>query len=79
MRRHLGKEYKVHEVSFDDPTAIHMDSSLILLKPGLAVLNPDKEFGQKELFIKAGWKVRICSFILKSDFINIAACEATKA
>ena len=59
LRRHLGKEYKVHEISFNDPYAIHIDTSLVLLKPGLALLNPERNFDQEQLFIKAGWKVKI--------------------
>ena len=57
LKRHLGNKYKVHEVSFNDPYAMHVDISLVLLKPGLAFINPDQKFDQRDFFEKAGWKV----------------------
>lgn len=58
MQRHLGDEYRVHTLAFkNQPGAMHIDTSLVFIKPGLAILNPDRPLLQKELFEKAGWKV----------------------
>ena len=54
LKRHLGNEYKVHEVCFNDP---NVDITLVLLKPGLAFVSPDQKFDLRDFFEKAGWKV----------------------
>ena len=70
LKRHLGNEYKVHEVSFNDPHAVHVDISLGLLKPGLAFINPDQIFDQRVFFEKAGWKVSYTVCIIRPTYVN---------
>ncbi|NWF57802.1 MAG: amidinotransferase [Fischerella sp.] len=55
LRRHLGERYRVHEIKFQDLNPMHIDASLVPLRPGLALINPDRPPVQSELFKKAGW------------------------
>lgn len=58
LQRHLGDEYKIHNLTFENnAAAMHIDATVGLIKPGLVMLNPDRQLHQKELFEKAGWKV----------------------
>lgn len=40
MRRHLGTEYRVHEVEFGDTHPMHIDTTIIPLAPGKILINP---------------------------------------
>jgi glycine amidinotransferase len=55
LRRHLGDMYRVHEIKFQDLNPMHIDASLVPLKPGLALINPARPPVATELFHKAGW------------------------
>ncbi len=55
LRQHLGELYRVHEIKFQDTNPMHIDASLVLLKPGLALINPTRPPVEAELFHKAGW------------------------
>ena len=58
MRRHLApKGVRVHNLSFTDINPVHIDASLLLIKPGLAITNPDRPCHQAEIFHKSGWDV----------------------
>nr|XP_039260256.1 glycine amidinotransferase, mitochondrial-like isoform X2 [Styela clava] len=57
MRRHLEPEYKVHEISFQDPNPMHIDATFNIIGPGLVLSNPDRPCNQIEMFKKAGWKI----------------------
>ena len=37
MRRHLGDEYRVHTLSFNDPSAMHIDATFNIIGPGLVI------------------------------------------
>lgn len=39
LRRHLGDEYRVHILDFDDPMAMHIDATFVPLAPGKLMLN----------------------------------------
>ncbi|MEO3973184.1 amidinotransferase [Streptomyces sp. CAU 1734] len=41
LRRHLGSEYRVHEVRPRYRRQMHIDTSLVLLAPGKALVNPE--------------------------------------
>ncbi|MEV0280212.1 amidinotransferase [Streptomyces sp. NPDC050610] len=41
LRRHLGDRYRVHEVRPRYRRQMHIDTSLVLLAPGKALVNPD--------------------------------------
>ncbi len=55
LRQHLGKQYRVHIIKFKDFNPMHIDASLVPLKPGLALINPIRPPEHSELFKKAGW------------------------
>jgi glycine amidinotransferase len=40
VRRHIGSEYTVHEVEFDDPHPMHIDTTIVPLAPGKLLINP---------------------------------------
>ena len=55
LKRHLGDTFRVHVVNFPDYNPMHIDASLVPLRPGLALINPARPCIEKELFKKAGW------------------------
>jgi len=40
VRRHLGDEYAIHELSFDEEHPLHIDTSIVPLCPGKLLINP---------------------------------------
>jgi glycine amidinotransferase len=56
VRRHLGPEYRVHEVTLRDPHPMHIDASLAPLAPGKLLINPERVPEVPALF--RGWDVR---------------------
>jgi glycine amidinotransferase len=42
LARHLGPEYRLHRVRFADPHPQHIDATMVPLRPGLMMLNPDR-------------------------------------
>ena len=42
LRKHLEGRFRVHEIAFDDPTAMHIDVNFLPLCPGKALANPDR-------------------------------------
>ncbi|MEG4270253.1 MULTISPECIES: NarL family transcriptional regulator [unclassified Microcoleus] len=57
LKRHLGDQFRVHVVKFPDLNPMHIDASLVPLRPGLALVNPARRCIQTELFKKAGWEL----------------------
>ncbi|XP_022101479.1 glycine amidinotransferase, mitochondrial-like [Acanthaster planci] len=57
MARHLGNEYNVHLLTFEDPRPMHIDATFMLLRPGLVLSNPERGCHQLDYFKKAGWDV----------------------
>ena len=54
MKRHLGDEYRIHILSFNDPSPMHIDATLNIIRPGLVISNPSRPCNQLDLFEKAG-------------------------
>jgi glycine amidinotransferase len=42
MRRHLGPEYNIHVLDFQDKNAMHIDGTFIPLGPGKLLVNPKR-------------------------------------
>lgn len=40
VRRHIGSEYRIHEVEFGDPHPMHIDTTIVPLAPGKILINP---------------------------------------
>lgn len=59
LRRHLGDEFRVHRICFDEKLPTHIDTTLVPLRPGLVLTNPGRpctDDGMK-LFHANGWRV----------------------
>ncbi len=61
LRRHFP-DHRVHRVNFrNDPDPVHIDCSLVPLRPGLVLANPSRpivmEPGKERLFERNGWEV----------------------
>ncbi|VDP77876.1 unnamed protein product [Echinostoma caproni] len=58
VRRHLEpRGIRVHRLTFEDPRPMHIDATFSLVKPGVALQNPDRQCHEIDLFKAAGWDV----------------------
>lgn len=59
LRRTLGPEYRVHRVEFHDRYPQHIDTTLVPLRPGLALVNPERPPKAQclDLFSRSGWQL----------------------
>ncbi|KAA3671431.1 glycine amidinotransferase [Paragonimus westermani] len=58
LRRHLApRGIRVHQLTFEDPRPMHIDATFVLVKPGLALQNPERPCHQTKQFKAAGWNV----------------------
>jgi glycine amidinotransferase len=57
LRRLLGDEYALHEVSFDDPHPMHINATFLPLAPGKVLVNPERVDRVPPLF--EGWDVLV--------------------
>ena len=60
LARHLGPEYRVHKVEFVDRYPQHIDTTLVPLRPGLALTCPERTFkdpAQAEWFAANDWRL----------------------
>lgn len=55
LRRHLGPDYRVHVLAFDDPHPMHIDATLMPLAPGKLLVNPERVRAVPAMF--ADWEV----------------------
>ena len=77
MRRHLGDQYNVHELSFKDPNPMHIDATFNIIGPGLVIGNPDRPCNQTDMFKKAGKNMHYCMCILVIYWTMILNCYTT--
>ena len=54
LQQHLGEQYKVHVLSFQDPNPVHIDATINIIRPGLLITNPDRPCNQLDIFENAG-------------------------
>jgi glycine amidinotransferase len=57
LARHLGPEYRVHVLSFEDPHAMHIDASFIPLAPGRLMINPARVQRSMLPAMFRGWEI----------------------
>lgn len=50
LRRHLGDEYRIHEVEVADPHPMHIDATMMPLAPGKLLVNPERVKKIPDLF-----------------------------
>ncbi|WP_122341205.1 amidinotransferase [Pseudomonas caricapapayae] len=55
LQRHLGGDYKIHILEFNDMHPMHIDATLVPLAPGKLLVNPERVQKIPEIF--RGWDV----------------------
>ncbi len=60
LRRHLGDDYRVHEIEIHDTHPMHIDATFSPLAPGKLLINPERVVEVPEMFARAGWDVLVC-------------------
>jgi len=58
LRHHLGSDYRIHMIQFVDIAPEHIDTTLVPLRPGLVVTNPERACRDDSLalFEKNDWR-----------------------
>lgn len=59
LARHLGPDFNVRTVKFQDPSPLHMDATLVPIGEGRALLHPDRPIQSPEIsamFQRNGWE-----------------------
>jgi glycine amidinotransferase len=58
LRRHLGSTFRIHRIAFREQTPTHIDTTLVPVRPGLVLANPERPcIGSLEIFAANGWQV----------------------
>ena len=59
LQRHLGEEFRVHRIRFREPLPTHIDTTLVPVRPGLVLVNPERPCidGSMALFAENGWRI----------------------
>jgi len=59
LQRHLGPDFRIHRVSFREATPTHIDTTLVPVRPGVVLVNPERPCtdGTLELFAANGWRI----------------------
>lgn len=60
LQRHLGEDYRVHEVEVYDTHPMHIDATFYPLAPGKLLINPERVKKVPDVFIKADWDILEC-------------------
>ena len=58
LQRHLGPGFRVHRIEFQEPLPTHIDTTLVPIRPGIVLINPQRPCtdGSMELFRANGWR-----------------------
>lgn len=60
MRRHLGKDYRIHTVKFLDDSPMHMDTTWVPIAEGRVLTCPDRPCLDQhivDMFERSGWEI----------------------
>ncbi len=59
LRRHLGPDFRIHRITFREPTPTHIDTTLVPVRPGVVLANPERPCtnGALDLFTANGWQI----------------------
>jgi glycine amidinotransferase len=59
LRRHLGPKFRIHRIEFRERTPTHIDTTLVPIRPGLVLINPERPCtnGLLDLFTANDWQV----------------------
>jgi glycine amidinotransferase len=55
MRRHLGSQFRIHELAFEEQHPMHIDATFVPLAPGKLLINPERVREVPAMF--KGWDV----------------------
>lgn len=50
LRRHLGSQYTIHELKFNDSSPMHIDATFVPLAPGKLLVNPERVLEIPKMF-----------------------------
>jgi glycine amidinotransferase len=68
LRRHLGERFRIHQVEFADRSPLHIDATFVSIRPGLAIVHPDRPFTQGlELFERNDWVITPAPRSVRAD------------
>jgi glycine amidinotransferase len=59
LQRHLGPGFRIHRITFREPTPTHIDTTLVPIRPGVVLSNPARPCidGSLDLFAANGWQI----------------------
>jgi glycine amidinotransferase len=59
LERHLGPSFRLHRVEFEDSHPHHIDATMVPLRPGLLLVNPDRpaKKGCLRVFEENDWEI----------------------
>jgi glycine amidinotransferase len=58
LQRHLGSDYRVHLIEFQDDDPVHLDTTFVPLCPGKLLVNPDRPIrALPEIIKRSGWDI----------------------
>src|SRR5260370_18424467 len=59
LGRHLGPTFRIHRIRFRERTPTHIDTTLVPVRPGLVLINPERPCidGSLQMFKANGWQV----------------------
>ena len=77
LRRHFS-DHRIHVVHFLEDSPLHIDATFVLLRPGLALSNPERPSlvpGLKELFDKNDWEIVECAEPARHGKASLSFCS----
>jgi glycine amidinotransferase len=77
LRRHYP-DHRVHRVAYREMLPWHIDATLIPLRPGLALINPERlalNKAQNELFKKNGWELVEAPESVRKEKMPLCTCS----
>jgi glycine amidinotransferase len=59
LRRHLGPGFRIHQIPFRERTPTHIDTTLVPVRPGLVLVNPERPCTDNslDLFTSNDWQI----------------------
>ena len=59
LRRHLGPDFRIHRIDFRERVPEHIDTTLVPVRPGVVLVNPERPCtnGMLKLFHDNDWRV----------------------
>ena len=77
LRRHYPN-HRVHRVAYKEMLPWHIDATLIPLRPGLALMNPERpplSDGHNELFKRNGWEIVEAPKSVRKEKMPLCTCS----